>query len=127
MTIDKDGLASLLERVREAKGPDKVLDRDILCAIDGWAYEKRGRDRQPWMYGAKGERRDAPGGGIFGAPRPTQSIDASLALTERLLGAGWYSIMLDAIRELGANGVEPPNALPRYILAALLSALKEVR
>jgi hypothetical protein len=128
-------LSELLERVKAATGPDKILDRDILCVIDGWAYEKRARDRQPWMYGPKGERRDPPGVGVFGAPRCSASIDAALALTERMLpeanrrgveqeADGWSAYV-------SRNGVKSGHWLvesigktaPLAILAALLSAL----
>jgi len=132
-------LTELLERVKAATGPDKVLDRDILCIIDGWTYEKRGRDRQPWMYGAKGERRDPPGVGIFGAARPTSSIDAAVALVERKLPGCGYIIGMG--REtpdepLGACAIysslsgegaelaeEEAPTLPLAVLTALLSAL----
>lgn len=137
-----DEIRELLERLKAATGPDKILDRDVLCAIDGWSYEKRGRDRQPWMYGAKGERRDPPGVGVFGAPRPTASIDAALALTERLLPGwvfdhvgqdaagsrgqmhhmGWTAEISDGAGEPCAfQGMAP--TLPLAILSALLSAL----
>jgi hypothetical protein len=54
----------------------------------------------------------------------TASVDAALALAERLHGVHWYSILLDAVREFGASGVKPPADLPRYIILATLRSLR---
>jgi hypothetical protein len=112
MTIDKDGLASLLERVREAKGPDRELDYAISRFADG-ELARHSSLHLPY----------------------TASIDASLALVERLLpgsmkrvfdnpddGSTRAEIVSDLIYGKGDH-----DTWPLAILVALLRALKEVR
>lgn len=130
MTIDKDGLASLLERVREAKGPDRQLAMDFAAfVLNGeWRPYAEGK-RNKWLYGTTGKV-------ICYGPEESErwfvSIDASLTLVERLLPGWTYTInhrhcelQHPKLREKDARGfgATPPLA----ILAALLSALKELR
>lgn len=142
----KADLNELLERVRSATGPDRELSLRILTEVGGWAFEKRGRDRQPWMYGPQGERRDPPGRGVFHAPHVTASIDAALALVERLFpdhgpnmvysyDLNWHASAhahMSYAAELFVAEGDPcemvsyhgqAHTLPLAILAALLQAL----
>jgi hypothetical protein len=114
MNLDKDGLASLLERLREAKGPDREIDRELQG-------EPHGTTR--WSF----------------IPEYTASIDASLALVERLLpgwkrslfekrGGGWIARVSSPRWETFTSGEDDPlPTAPLALLAALLSAIKEVR
>jgi len=121
-------LASLLERVKAAKGPDRVLDADIYRAVSG--------------IGAGASV------GWAVVPKFSLSIDAALALVERLLpntcvlvgdykgvanptfwggkiqyakGFASLSIDDDAMSSFRAHAETPPLA----ILAALLSSLTQ--
>jgi hypothetical protein len=120
MTFDKEGLASLLERVREATGPDRDIDQAIREAIDGKMMERQLLWRETFPYSA--------------------SIDASLALVGRLLpGAncvGFDKDPRDVTAYVSRNHVAEGHYFvegvaatpPLAILAALLSALnKDVR
>jgi hypothetical protein len=130
MTFDKEGLASLLERVRAAKGPDRQLDRDIQKALDIGPTSFTHDEFNHWPL------------------HVTASIDASLALVERLL-PGWvvadlsqnsrhagdpwgcklaiyYGSTPSRNREV-SSGHDFPKA-PLAILTAMLTALnKDVR
>jgi hypothetical protein len=128
MNFDKEGLASLLERVREATGPDRDIDQAIREAIDGKMMERQLLWRETFPYSA--------------------SIDASLALVERLL-PGWTIASMSQqddktwfceLREgfltsynrvaMSETGYDKgrPTTLPLAILQALLAALnKDVR
>lgn len=66
--INTEGLADLLARVEGASGPDRALDKAILMALGQWAPVMT---NQPWTVA-----------------RLTASLDAALALTERVL-PGW--------------------------------------
>lgn len=113
-------LAELLERVKAATGPDRELDGDIAEA-----------------FGPHWNGRDLTRGQ---APAVTRSIDAAMALVERMLpgwrvqlferdpedGGGWNArlkrrspwdlVALDEVAPL-------PRTAPLALLAALLSAL----
>jgi len=160
MTFDKEGLASLLERVKAATGPDREIDGRIWCmvtpgrrfigmAVDGqrWGdFEPNGFNPASGMTAGlvfertdyKGTREDIQrnGGRIQSfpsSPAYTASIDASLALVERLLPGWpqqWAEILREAMDSLWAEHAPkmPLERLPLAILAALLSALnKDVR
>lgn len=65
-----DSLSDLLARVEEAEGPDRELDKDILCAL----------------LTPMGAMEFACSGPLN--HKPTASLDAALALVERAL-PGW--------------------------------------
>jgi len=130
MTYDIETLRALRERVREATWPDRELDALI------WGIE----DTRP-LAAAGGDRpiyKQCPDDAVaFDSPPPfTASIDASLALVERVL-PGWQHVTWGGVwpyggmAELRSGGPEcfvsngEAGTLPLAILDALLSALIE--
>lgn len=114
--------ADLLARVREAKGPDRDLDAAIALAT-GWTHEvNHEEDYECW--------RKSDGKAAY-LPRYTASIDAALALVERMLPGKWPLILDTATAIMWAteSRIEFSGSkidlsrLPLAILAALLSAL----
>jgi hypothetical protein len=119
-------LAKLIERVEQATGPDRELDAAILKHLGGdpWA----GRVRFP-----SGEGRWYDGG----SSDITASIDAALALTDRLLPTGWcwkiafeerrYTFVLrnsDFLHQVAPAWVASSSLAPFAIILATLHALK---
>ena len=116
-------LAGLLERVRAATGPDRVLNGDVLMAF-GWASDG-------------GIAIDPEGRRVFQIPDATLSLDAALALVERVLPGWVWTVMTDygdlcRARLYGEvnggrdHGVQADGATPALaLLAALLSALSD--
>lgn len=76
-TPSKQSLEGLVERVKAATGPDRELDISIGTTIGGWTYQPHVPHNFKWHDGEF----DRPGG----PPSYTASIDAALALVERLL------------------------------------------
>jgi len=124
-------LAELLERVKAATGPDEALGEDI------WVAVVPGATRRNIMAEWPGERpiwefSDPERNTIARfTPRITMSIDAALALTERVL-PGWTWMMENSTEKsfvlwkpkaIRATVNEFAVTLPLAILAALLSAL----
>lgn len=110
-------LTGLIERLREAKGPDKQLDLDIAVQLG-----------QPWTYGD-----DLRG---LAPDRYTASIDAALALVEQKLPRADWTLEPDGcwLRQMGDDDViEHQGVLVGRggkctaiaILLALLSALQD--
>jgi len=85
--MSRTEIAGLLERVREAKGPDSHLDQKLFAAFWGWGCPLHGAAL--YDFGQLGD------GGQF-----TSSIDAADALIEREL-PGWS-------RESGRSGFGNP-------------------
>jgi len=127
-------LASLLEKVRSAQGADSDLDRELVNALGFRARAGRMSYRDPPMWVD------------FGSSAVTRSIDAALALVERLLGVdakalcysydlGWHAsahakMAYTANLHLAiGNPAEMHTAhgqattLPLAILSSLLTAL----
>ena len=81
----------LIERLEKAEGPVRQIDREIAKAIDPTVW-KRATNWASMPCGAPPDiiERDA----IRWVPAYTTSLDAALALAERVLGKGWsYSII----------------------------------
>jgi len=76
-------LVKLLERVRSATGRDRELDRDIGLAIGGWELSEYATPNPTMMIVVDGDWYPDHPGSMY--PAPTESIDAALALTERVL------------------------------------------
>jgi hypothetical protein len=82
-------IESLLERVRKATGPDRVLSRDILVASGLYALERRGGDKKEWLYPNSGRGVRIPADLFHAADfHATSSMVAVVALIERAL-PGW--------------------------------------
>ncbi|MGX5719875.1 hypothetical protein [Shinella zoogloeoides] len=80
-------LSSLIARLEKAEGPDRELDRDIALTVDGFVYEKRGKDAKPWFYHSTigGRRQLISPYNSERLPAYTSSIDAAVSLAERVL------------------------------------------
>lgn len=130
MTTDRDDIASLLAKVTAATGPSHELDR-LITEITGY----------PNVY--RNEDGSIPFTAIVA--NFTGSVDAALALVERLL-PGWmvehigadavgapmamktigWTVELGSGHHLALDGPQGQAAtLPIAILAALLTSLKE--
>lgn len=161
-------LSDLLERVKSASGPDRQLDCRLMCLVEGWRFIRLsdGNDFAPAYRDVEpGPQHQGRGGRVLKGtmlyfnPQPgpdanhyqqwtsgftpyTASVDAALALVERLL-PGWI------VDEMGHDCVGTPGAMkiigwtvelsdggrvnlhqgqaptaPLAILAALLTALQ---
>ena len=128
MPVDKAEIEGLVERLRQATGQDRELDRDILAlfeCVDG------GDD--PIIGWCEWNRL---GNKTYVHPAPlSDSIDAALALVERLL-PGWrydihsprFGIPFEAVLMDGDSAsrrivVGNAATAPLAILSALLTAL----
>lgn len=87
-------LSSLIARLEKEKGPNREIDRDIALTVDGFVYEKRGEDAKPWFYHSTiGGRRQLIS--LYSSerlPAYTSSIDAAVALVQRVL-PGWGGLL----------------------------------
>jgi len=87
-------LAELLERVRKATGPDRELDGEIAATLrvgnklPDWAQNWTGEWRPTIQGFVVLMQDDEQPGPNFSSPKFTASIDAALALVERVL-PGW--------------------------------------
>jgi hypothetical protein len=112
MAYDRDALIALRERVREAEGADRQLDKDVYIL----ALRAAGVTTPPFAYWGM-------------ISQYTASIDAALALVERVLPGCGYSLEKDEGRFLASLEVsrcmEEGKSHPLAILDALLSALIE--
>jgi hypothetical protein len=120
-------VAELLERVKAATGPDREIDRDLVERFYSEAVRPEWRSGDGWFHPD------------FGKVRPadpyTASLDAALALVERVLPGWAWSVgnlrngaqcyLMDrpggVLHEPGLAAT-PPLAVLRALLAALLSA-----
>ncbi|PVE25390.1 hypothetical protein DC522_05695 [Microvirga sp. KLBC 81] len=76
-------LLELKQRVETAEGPDRELDYEIWAALHGWKIRRHGNTRffqTPDNYNSVRALR---------APKLTSSLDAAIALLERML-PGWH-------------------------------------
>ena len=95
--VEDADIASLLERVTAARGPDRVLDLDLARALVPDVVVLRRNDddtaNEPhtyWEY--------------------TASIDAALALVERMLPGWKWGVASVAVK----TGEKSPEGYPRY-------------
>ena len=83
-------LTALLERVEAATGPDREIDTEIARAF-GWT--------PPGINPALWEGKETPSWWAtpgFGMPAYTSSLDAAIALVERVLpGWSWHAMNKD--------------------------------
>ena len=126
-------IEELIAALEMATGPSRELDCAIAVTIDGYYEIPPKWEGGPVGYGYvedDGKRYVEPGhGGDQLVPHYTASIDAAVALVNRVLPGKWPDILHAALRELGKQNnwhiclVEPgqERALP---IAILIEALK---
>jgi hypothetical protein len=137
-TPGKDVLEGLLERVKAASGPDRAIDGELdaalrigLASLPEWAWANFPK----WKHISNGRvcvLHDSEVHGLnWASARVTASVDAALALVERLIPE--HSVLMGYGQTKGTLpwariGIwSAPDAtapiLPLAILSALLSAL----
>lgn len=137
--MKKLDLKALLERVRNATGPDRGLDGLLARDVEGWIphFALEGEDiiDWPWMGGhwhlpGDPDADDCQQAPSDEPPAYTASIDAALALVERVLpGWQWCLNRLGRPMALVNNGpgvqfeCERAETMPLAILTSLLLAL----
>ena len=110
MTTDSAAISSLLARVRAATDEDRELDGDLF-----WKFNERSSEAVYWQAALGLPRkldhsRPIPGGlgkhaVITGSPRVTSSIDAAVALVERVRPG--FSVLLAWNPERAICNVHP--------------------
>jgi hypothetical protein len=130
------GLGELLERVRSAKGPDRKVDALIEVEVrrqEAYRVGLNDQQRAYWTATVDGLVYDSAT--RYDAPRLSASIDAALALVERVLpgwrydihsprfGRQFEGVLMDGDHASRRIDVATATTAPLAILAALLSAL----
>lgn len=136
-------LTELIERVRNASGPDRELDALIEVEarrLDAYRVGLDDNTRAHWKATIDGDVFDT--GTSYAAPHVTASLDAIIALTEKRLPGVWYFIAkgrarpdepLFAVRLIeegdtdGENGLSEAEheTLPLALTLAFLLAIQE--
>ena len=117
--------ADIIARLEKAEGPDREID-GFIALVEGWTFEKMEGDRSPYWR--------KPGVTDYfmrsDLPRYTASIDAAIALVERilpdpaiLLGYGQDALTKPWARISVSCGSSHGATLPLAILRALFRAL----
>lgn len=112
------GLGHLLARLEKAEGPDRKLDVLVHCGVRGYTYISQ-RATLGYTYEHKGRKfysrasEETP---------LTASLDAALALVERLCPADVRWIVKVAAAAW-AQTEQPVAALPRHVLITFVKAL----
>jgi len=107
----EQGLTTLLERVKAAKGPDREIDRRLFMFERGFTRIEQDHDSTgPRFYAWSGERYQ---GEITSQPRPayTASIEAALAFVERKLPGWRWGVSSHSFR----GGETYPDGKPKYV------------
>lgn len=132
MTLSKEELSGLAERVRGLKGPDREVDGDIALAF-GMPPNHLTRREDGWLWYQFVEPDDFD---TWEAPPFTGSADAALALVERVQpgwkrslfekrGGGWVSRISSPRWETYSSGEDTPlPAAPIALTLALLLSLQ---
>lgn len=102
MTTDRDDIASLLERVKAATGPDRALDWYVADATGHQSFNTSIQGM--WPPFMKGSRADKA------VPTYTASIDAALGLVGRMLPGWKWGVASVSVR----TGEKSPEGYPRY-------------
>ena len=123
---------TILNRLRSAERMDRDLDRDIGLAIDGWSYvDMPPHGKMLYVPHEQSYYVDHPGSMY---PSYTESIDAALALVQRMLpdyrvslftngmGLGPCCIIMVGDEPVISNVHSP--TLPLAILTALFTAFE---
>lgn len=112
MTKIPDTLAELERRVREATGGDRELDADLW-----WKFDERASEVATGMPRPLDHSKPMPRAGVRAmAPAYTTSLDAALALCERVLPGWAWSL----------SGPDPETD-ERLACAALAGAVRMVK
>jgi hypothetical protein len=91
MTVDSERVGKLREMVRAAKGPDREIDVELACILEAGkgttalSYVDGSQQRVPWSP-------NPWGGPTVPLAAYTSSIDAAVALVERVLPGFGYMI-----------------------------------
>jgi hypothetical protein len=129
---------SVLADLERASGADRDLEIRIATTVDGWTLERRGKDKKTWLYQDRDKswsgRKDPSPYGYGAYPRLTNSLDATIALVERVLpGAHWD------VDKTGSAGIRikdgpevwngpyatPPLALLTALFRALMAQMEK--
>lgn len=126
--------ADIIERLEKATGPDIELGAAILTASGTYVLERRGSDRQEWLYPTFQNygRINPKFCGEYGKD-PTRYIDTAIALVERMFSPGYYR--LEKLKGLpdphhaywataGASGEQEDAYAPTSPLAILLALFR---
>jgi hypothetical protein len=131
MTLSKEELSGLIERVRELKGADREASRDIWQYLDTPEWKRAYLEAQA-PCGCPHEQ--AVEYAIRYLPDVTSSVDAALALVERVQpgvelelhinkpNRDWQTALI-RVQPLKMIGGEAPS-LPLAIILALLLSLQ---
>lgn len=125
--------ATLLQSLSEAGEGSRELDALIAVEVGGFYVCEPRYDGAPVAYGyvdAKGHRTEPGQGGLMLVPKYTTSLDAALALAERVTG-GAYKLVNDYggynRAEINLPGRETHTAvaetMPLALCIAILKAL----
>lgn len=92
-SVRADQLSALLARAESAKGPDRELDGEVWCAARGYKFMNHTSQGEGFIYwhGTRQFRGEAE--------RLTASLDATLALCERVL-PGWDNDVMGIAQSL---------------------------
>lgn len=129
---------TLLERVKKAVGPDRAIDGDLFIEFTP-GIQEAGRIDRDFTGGVVGWwPTDGPYQSAREVPRYTASIDAALALLDRVLPGAEWTRSMDSVNTDGTELVEiawranedndwiieigRAHSTPLAILAALLQA-----
>lgn len=128
-----EGLTELIARLEAATGPDRVLDRDLYALLeDAELRPWRPGARKCWWYARGSDRvlQCSDGTALY-----TASIDAALALVERVLPGWLVSIMIGhgkAVAHVRDKSILAPDKIEgdgyavTPALAVLLALLRAV-
>lgn len=126
--MNTEQLQSLLDRVREAEGADRAIDASLFVLGEP-SYASTG-PMPGWIKEQEAGRDD-----FKVIPRVTASIDAALALTERVLPGWCYKLVQESgtytfvvrdapeLAKVAASAVASKPTAPLAILCAVLTAL----
>lgn len=137
-----EGFSALLVRVEAAEGPDRELDARIWCVLNERTFAEIALERVPYSIATPSFVKFAEGGALrlSTIEAVTASLDASLALCERVLpgwciatigqqDGGWWWVELREGHRTSYNRVADSDARIRFktpavaLLAAMLRAL----
>jgi hypothetical protein len=115
-------LVGLIERVEKATGPDREIDRNLTEVLDYPHLDRDEQGRIPFYAQCA---------------QFTGSVDAAMALVERVDPRSWHVHLATALNTLWSSDTTfgepliapdvPLALLPKHILLALLRALQEPR